>query len=131
MKILFLGDVMGVSGCLKLTNNLLNEIKSHKIDFVIVNGENAAEDGKGITQDITNELFNLGVDVITSGNHIWDKKETIDYIEKEKRLLRPANLVEGSPGKGYGIFLTKDNHFVTPDMCFVTPIILVRKPQTV
>ena len=104
MRILFLGDVVGISGCSKLMNNLKNEIKSKKIDFVIVNGENASDDGKGITQDITKDLFEIGVDVITSGNHIWDKKETTDFIEKENRLLRPANLVNGSPGRGYKIY---------------------------
>ena len=105
MKILFLGDVVGISGCSKVLNNLRSEVEKRKIDFVIVNGENSADDGHGIPKDIANELFTLGVDVITSGNHIWDKAETITYIDKENRLLRPANLVKGSPGKGFGVFL--------------------------
>ena len=92
MNLLILGDIMGASGRKVLSNKLPNLIKSNKIDFVIANGENAADDGKGITQEITNDLFKIGVDVITSGNHIWDKKETVDFIEKENRLLRPANL---------------------------------------
>ena len=104
MNLLILGDIMGASGRRVLSNKLPNLIKNNKIDFVIVNGENASDDGKGITQEITEEFFRIGVDVITSGNHIWDKKETIDFIEKEKRLLRPANLVKGSPGNGYKIF---------------------------
>ena len=62
---------------------------------------------KGITKEIAEEFFSQGIDVITSGNHIWDKEETTKYIEKENRLLRPANLVEGSPGKGFGIFFLK------------------------
>ena len=111
MKILILGDVMGRSGRMAVKKNLNKIIKENNIDFTVINGENSADDGKGITNLIAEEFFQEGVDVITSGNHIWDKKETTDYIEKEKRLLRPANLVEGSPGKGYGIFLTKDNQF--------------------
>ena len=78
---------------------------------MIVNGENASDDGRGITQEITEEFFKIGVDVITSGNHIWDKKETIEFIEKENRLLRPANLADGSPGRGYEIFFSKDKKF--------------------
>jgi len=111
MKILILGDVMGVSGRIAIKKNLKNIIKENEIDFTIVNGENAADDGKGITKQIAVEFFANEVDVITSGNHIWDKKETVDYINVEKRLLRPANLPEGSPGKGYEIYLTKDSRF--------------------
>jgi metallophosphoesterase (TIGR00282 family) len=111
MKILVLGDVMGVSGRKALRNNLNKIINENKIDFTIINGENAADDGRGITNLIAEEFFSNGVDVITSGNHIWDKKETIDYINQENRLLRPANLAEGSPGKGYEIYLTKDKKF--------------------
>ena len=111
MNLLILGDVMGASGRKALSNKLPDLIKINKIDFVIVNGENASDDGKGITKEITEEFFKIGVDVITSGNHIWDKKETTDFIEKEKRLLRPANLVDGSPGRGYEIYFSKDKKF--------------------
>ena len=111
MRILFLGDVVGNAGCLKISEYLLKEIKKNEIDFVIVNGENASDDGKGITKEITEEFFKVGVDVITSGNHIWDKKETTDFIEKENRLLRPANLANGSPGRGHKIYLSKDSKF--------------------
>ena len=111
MKILFLGDVVGSSGCSKIKNDLSNQIKINKIDFVIINGENASDDGRGITQEIAEEFFKIGVDVITSGNHIWDKKEILDFIEKENRLLRPANLAIGSPGKGYKIYFSKDKKF--------------------
>ena len=103
MKILILGDVMGSSGRKAINKNLSKIINQNTIDFTIVNGENAADDGKGITKLIAEEFFSHGVDVITSGNHIWDKKETADYISQENKLLRPANLPEGSPGKGYGI----------------------------
>jgi 2',3'-cyclic-nucleotide 2'-phosphodiesterase len=109
MKILFLGDVVGISGCSKLMNNLLNEIKSKKIDFVIVNGENAAPQGVGLTKEICQDFFNCGVDVITTGNHVWDQKEIMGFIEKEERLLRPKNLFEPSPGKGFNIYTNKEN----------------------
>ena len=109
MKILFLGDVVGISGCSKLLSNLKNEIDSKKIDFVIVNGENAASQGVGLTKEICNDFFNCGVDVITTGNHVWDQKEIMDYIDKEKRLLRPKNLFEPAPGSGFNIYSTKEN----------------------
>jgi len=111
MKILVLGDVMGLSGRKALKKNLPKIIDENKIDFAIINGENAADDGKGITKQIVEEFFQLGIDVITSGNHIWDKKETTNFIETEDRLLRPANMVEGSPGKGFGIYLCKKKKF--------------------
>ncbi len=111
MKILVLGDVMGVSGRKALSQKLPKLIISNDIDFVIVNGENSADDGRGITQEIAEEFFKNGVDVITSGNHIWDKEETTNFINKEKRLLRPANLVEGSPGRGYEVYVSKNNSY--------------------
>ena len=111
MKLLVLGDIMGASGRKALLNKLPDLIENYKIDFVIVNGENASDDGKGITQEIAEEFFKIGVDVITSGNHIWDKKETINFIERENRLLRPANLVNGSPGRGFKIYFSKDKKF--------------------
>ena len=111
MKILILGDIMGPSGRDALKSNLENLIKKENLNFVVVNGENSADDGLGITKSIANEFFDYGVDVITSGNHIWDKKETVDHINLENRLLRPANLPEGSPGNGFGVFLSKNNKF--------------------
>ena len=111
MKILILGDVMGSSGREVINRNLSNIIKKYKTDFIIINGENAADDGRGITKDIAEEFFANGVDVITSGNHIWDKEETTNYIDKEKRLLRPANLADGSPGRGYEIYFTKNKKY--------------------
>ena len=109
MKILFLGDVVGVSGRSMILNNLLSEIKNKKIDFVVVNGENAADSGVGLTEEICKDFFNCGVDVITTGNHVWDQKEIMSYIEKENRLLRPFNLYEPSPGKGFEIYETSQN----------------------
>ena len=108
MKILFLGDIVGKSGCDAVKKYLPNKIEKHKIDFVIVNGENAAKEGVGITEEISNNLFGYGVDVITTGNHVWDQKETVEHIERENRLLRPQNLIQSSPGKGFGIYKAKN-----------------------
>jgi len=108
MKILFLGDIVGNSGCKAVKNNLPNIIKDKSIDFVVVNGENAAREGVGITENITNELLNSGVDVITTGNHVWDQKETQEFISKEKRLLRPLNLINNAPGKGFEIYKSRN-----------------------
>ena len=100
---------MGPSGRKVLTDKLPDLIKKKNLDFVIVNGENAADLGVGITQKNTEEYFKCGVDVITSGNNIWDQKETAEFINSEKRLLRPENLIKGSPGIGIGIFNSKNN----------------------
>ena len=109
MRILFLGDVVGIAGCSKLTSNLLDEIKSRNIDFVIVNGENAASQGVGLTRKICEDFFNCGVNVITTGNHVWDQKEIMEYIDKEERLLRPKNLFEPAPGRGFNIYKIDNN----------------------
>ena len=109
MRILFLGDVVGSSGCSKLVDNLPFQKKQREIDFVIVNGENADESGVGLTQKICQKFFSSGVDVITSGNHIWDQKDIMEFIENEKRILRPKNFFEPSPGKGFEIFTTNNN----------------------
>ena len=109
MNILILGDIVGPSGRKALIKTLPNLIKKKKLDFVIVNGENAADSGVGITKKNTEEFFEAGTDVITSGNHIWDEKETMEFITSEKRLLRPENLIKGSPGMGTGIFNAKNN----------------------
>ena len=109
MRILFLGDVVGISGCSKIMNNLLDQIKINKIDFVIVNGENAAEAGVGLTKEICEDFFKCGVNVITTGNHVWDQKEIMNYIDKENRLLRPKNLFEPAPGSGFEIFNTQND----------------------
>ncbi len=106
MKIIFLGDIVGRSGCLSVKKNLNDIVKRNNINFVIVNGENAADNGLGITEKITNQLFDSGVQVITTGNHVWDHKETAELIENEKRLLRPNNLSSTYPGNGFEIFKT-------------------------
>ncbi|MGL6170104.1 MAG: TIGR00282 family metallophosphoesterase, partial [Fusobacteriaceae bacterium] len=100
MKILIIGDVVGSPG-----RDIMSEYISKKkrdYDFIIVNGENSAA-GFGITSKIADEFFALGVDVITSGNHIWDKKEIYTYLDGNDRLLRPYNYPVGVPGSGYTI----------------------------
>ena len=108
MRILILGDVCGAAGMHVIKTRLKKVIEEKKIDFTIVNGENAADNGKGITKKNFEDLINSGVNVITSGNHIWDQKEILEIIDKEKILIRPANLLEGQPGKGYGIYKIKN-----------------------
>ena len=108
MKILLLGDVCGPSGMKIVKSKLKEIIKENKIDFTIANGENAADNGKGMTVNNFKDLIDAGVNVVTSGNHIWDQKEILDIIDKEKKLIRPANLLEGQPGNGYGIFEIKN-----------------------
>ena len=107
MRILFLGDIVGEPGCLSIKNELPKIIQNEKIDFVIANGENAAIDGVGITENNTKELINSGVDVITTGNHVWDQKETYEFINSERRLLRPQNLSFNVPGKGFEVYNSK------------------------
>ena len=109
MNILILGDIVGPSGREAIIKKLPNLNKKKKLDFVIVNGENAADPGVGITKKNTEEFFEAGTDVITTGNHVWDQKETMEFITSEKRLLRPENLIKGSPGVGFGIFNSKNN----------------------
>ena len=99
MNILILGDIVGPSGREALIKKLPSLIKKKKLDFVILNGENAADPGVGITKKIVEEFIESGADVITTGNHVWDQKEAIEFITDEKRLLRPQNLIKGSPGK--------------------------------
>ena len=102
MIVLFLGDVFGKPGRLILERKLQTIIKENNVDMVIANGENAAG-GIGISPDICNGLFDMGIDVVTSGNHIYKKREIYDYIAKQPRLLKPANYPPGTPGRGYYI----------------------------
>ena len=99
LTILFLGDVVGEPGRNAVIAHLPRLKESHAVDFVIVNGENAAA-GRGITPKITIDLLRAGVSVITTGDHIWDQKEIISFMETEPRLLRPVNYPEGAPGAG-------------------------------
>ncbi|MGD9729180.1 MAG: TIGR00282 family metallophosphoesterase [Nitrospiraceae bacterium] len=99
MNVLFIGDIMGEPGRKALARLLPKLVVQRHIDVVIGNGENVAG-GFGITPDLVDELFDLGLSVITTGNHAWDKKEIIEFFPREPRLLRPANYPEGVPGKG-------------------------------
>lgn len=99
IRILFLGDVVGEPGRKAIIDNLTDIRLRHAIDFVIVNGENAAA-GKGITPKICIDLLRAGAAVITTGDHVWDQKEIVDYFPTEPRLLRPVNYQEGTPGSG-------------------------------
>jgi len=99
MKLLFIGDIFGKPGREIVRRGLPALVERHGIDFVIANGENSAA-GFGVTGDIADALFGYGIDVMTSGNHIWDKKEVLDYIPRQTKLLRPANFPAGVPGRG-------------------------------
>ena len=108
MRILLLGDICGPAGMRIVQSKLRELIERKKIDFTIANGENAAENGKGITKKNFKELIDAGVDVITTGNHVWDQKEILEIIDKENKIIRPANLLEGQPGRGYFIYEYND-----------------------
>lgn len=99
MNILFIGDIVGKPGRRALREKLPSLIDRWQIDFIIANVENAAG-GFGITESVAEEIFTLGINVLTSGNHIWDKKESIPFISRERRLLRPANYPANVPGRG-------------------------------
>lgn len=105
MRILFLGDVVGRSGRDALARHLPDLKERLRPDFTVVNGENAAG-GYGITEKIAAEILALGADAITTGNHVWDQKELVGSIEREPRILRPANFPEGTPGRGH-VVLTR------------------------
>ena len=99
MRVLFVGDIVGAPGRLIVHDRLADVVTQREIDLVIANGENAAS-GFGITPRLAQELLNLGVAVITGGNHSWDRKEILEYLPHEPRLLRPANFPQGNPGNG-------------------------------
>lgn len=107
MKVLFIGDIVGKGGRTAVKALLPNLVDKYKIELVIANGENIAA-GFGLTESLVEELFNTGVHVITTGNHVWDKKEIIPHISKENRLLRPLNYPPGVPGSG-SIVLSMQN----------------------
>jgi metallophosphoesterase (TIGR00282 family) len=106
MKILFIGDIVGSPGRGAVAGLLPQLLKEHRLDFVIANAENAAG-GSGITRKVADELFGAGVDVLTSGDHIWKKKEIFEFINEEGRILRPLNFPPGVPGRGAALFKTK------------------------
>jgi metallophosphoesterase (TIGR00282 family) len=109
MNILFIGDIFGSAGRKIVHEHIGHVIEAHSVDLVVINAENAAG-GFGVTPQIAEDLFDLGADVLTTGNHVWDKRELVDYLksvpeaspERPRRVLRPANLQAGLPG--YGVF---------------------------
>lgn len=103
MRLMFLGDVVGRSGRQAVVRELPRLRDRYKLDFVAINGENSAG-GFGITEAITEELLGAGADVVTLGNHSWDQKEALVFIERHHRLLRPINYPRGTPGKGTGLY---------------------------
>lgn len=111
MKILFLGDIVGKPGRIAVRELLPQIVSKYAIDFVIANCENAAA-GFGVTREIVEELYENHIDVLTSGNHIWDKKEVMDFIHDYETLLRPANYPEGAPGFGSVVVPTVSGIYV-------------------
>ena len=108
MRILFIGDIVGRQGRDALKNHLANILEERKIDLCIANAENSAS-GNGITPRLVEELLSLQIDTLTSGNHIWDKKEVLGYFEHQPRLLRPANYPPLAPGRGLFVGKTRSD----------------------
>ena len=105
MKILFIGDIVGKPGRRAVRELLPWIVEERRIDLVIANCENAAA-GFGVTSEVVEELYGCHIDVLTSGNHIWDKKEIMDFVESYETLLRPANYPAGAPGRGSVVVAT-------------------------
>jgi 2',3'-cyclic-nucleotide 2'-phosphodiesterase len=105
VKLLFIGDIIGKSGRQAISRGLHRLVDRHMVDLVIANGENAAG-GFGLTEEVAGELFKQGIDLITSGNHIWDKRDALDYLKREERIIRPANYPEGTPGASSALLKT-------------------------
>lgn len=106
MRLLMIGDIVGRSGRRAIKVNISDLKREFELDLVIANGENAAG-GKGITREVAQELFSTGVDILTMGNHVWDIKEAHEYINRETRIIRPANYPPGTPGFGSNVFETR------------------------
>src|SRR6185312_8634780 len=106
MRILFIGDIVGRSGRAVLLERLGALVQDWKLDFVAINGENAAG-GFGITETIYQEFVDAGADVITGGNHSWDQKDALVFIERAPKLLRPVNFPKGTPGRGVTLLTAK------------------------
>lgn len=111
MRVLFLGDIVGKPGRGTVRKNLFRLRGEHQIDFVIANGENAAG-GFGLNLEVSKELLDGGVDVITLGNHTWKHREIIQVFQREERVIRPANYPEGTPGIGSGVFMAANGERV-------------------
>jgi hypothetical protein len=105
VNILFIGDIVGKPGRQSVSRELHRLVDRYNVDVVIANGENASG-GFGITVETAKELFGCGIHLLTSGNHIWDKKEALEYLKSEERIIRPANYPEGTPGRGSTLITT-------------------------
>ncbi len=105
VRLLFIGDVIGKPGRQVVSRELHRLVDNHLVDIVIANGENAAG-GFGLTEDTAKDLFACGIHLLTSGNHIWDKREAMDYLTRENRVIRPANYPPGTPGRGSNVLTT-------------------------
>lgn len=106
MRILFLGDIVGKPGREAVKRFLKSLQLEYEIDVVIANGENAAA-GKGLTKEIADELYGYGIEFLTMGNHVWDNRDIMNFIDRESKLIRPANYPIGAPGQGYGFIRVK------------------------
>ncbi len=102
LGILFIGDIVGRPGRSNLADLIGRVKRKQQVDLVVANGENSAG-GTGITREVADEIFRAGVDIITGGNHIWDKREALDLLMEERRIVRPANYPEGTPGQGFAV----------------------------
>ncbi|MBL4756264.1 MAG: TIGR00282 family metallophosphoesterase [Rhizobiales bacterium] len=111
MRLMFLGDIVGQSGRDAVIERLPDMVEQQNLDFVVINGENAAG-GFGITEKIYNDLRDAGADAITLGNHSWDKKEALVFIERSDRLLRPLNYPDGTPGRGANLITARNGAHV-------------------
>jgi hypothetical protein len=111
MNILFIGDIVGAPGREAINKLLPGLIKEFRLDFIIANAENAAG-GSGITLKVAEELFSYGIDVLTSGDHIWKKRDIFEIINQEERILRPLNFPAGAPGRGANVYKTKNGYKV-------------------
>ncbi|MCV0394276.1 MAG: YmdB family metallophosphoesterase [Rhizobiaceae bacterium] len=107
MRLLFLGDMVGKTGRTAVWERLPGMISDFRLDFVIVNGENAAG-GFGITEDIFHRTIDAGADVVTTGNHVFDQREALVFAAREDRFLRPANFPGGTPGRGSGVYMARN-----------------------
>ncbi|MBS8260963.1 TIGR00282 family metallophosphoesterase [Roseibium polysiphoniae] len=107
MKLLFLGDLVGRTGRTIVIDQLPALVEEQQLDFVVVNGENSAS-GFGITEAILQDVLDAGADVVTTGNHVWDQRDTLVYIERQDRLLRPVNYPKGTPGRGAHLYTARN-----------------------
>jgi metallophosphoesterase (TIGR00282 family) len=107
MRLMFLGDIVGRPGRAVVMDRLPGLVEQYRLDFVVINGENAAA-GFGITEEICQNILDAGADVVTLGNHAWDQKEALVFIERQPRLIRPVNYPAGTPGRGANLFIARN-----------------------